>query len=571
MADQQPGDTTPAAGMPDPTRFAGSGEGEPPTADLPGRWSGAAAVPEPGGPRRSRFARVLDKLGGTRPAAADLDDRTAVPAVDPWADQDTPVWPGAYTTPAADPTLFDSAPPEPTLFETAPAATPAPSRPAGPPASTTAGPGATAGDPGTMAGGSGATAGGPGTTAGGPGATAPRRPTLLERVRRETERLRQESAAGRGPGVAGAAGAGAAGAAGAGSSRAGSAAAGTATRAGSPPGSPAIPAPGTYPPPAGGSGLPPMTRPKWRVWGERAAAGGRQAATDAPERLRSWGRQAAEKGRALGAQGQNPPPGQPTPAAGRPVTGRGAPAPAAFTGRGDPAPAGTGTRLRPWKRKPAPETAAPRIPVQSRPPARPWAPTPPRPRRRLRRLRRLVLVVAVVVALFTVGPYLQPHIPVLNQYPVTAALPTDFSDLSLRDTAAGQRAAEKLAEQLSGVGAAADTFAGIYADGRGKRVTVFGVTGLRLTPGSDVAAQLSRLSGTLNLTDIRDFDTGVFGVHQQCGTGRLDGTSVVACTWADHGSLATVLLTRRNMDESADLVTRLRSTVLTTSGGTPLV
>jgi len=38
---------------------------------------------------------------------------------------------------------------------------------------------------------------------------------------------------------------------------------------------------------------------------------------------------------------------------------------------------------------------------------------------------------------------------------------------------------------------------------------------------------------------------------------------VVVCAWADHGSMATVLLTRRSIEESADLVSRLRSAVLT--------
>ena len=39
--------------------------------------------------------------------------------------------------------------------------------------------------------------------------------------------------------------------------------------------------------------------------------------------------------------------------------------------------------------------------------------------------------------------------------------------------------------------------------------------------------------------------------------------AIVLCAWADHGSMATVLLTRRSIKESADLVGRLRSAVLT--------
>jgi hypothetical protein len=417
MADQQPGDTTPAAGVPDPTRYAGPGE--PPTADVPGWWSGAAAVPDIA-PRRSLWTRMADRINGAGPADPD-DDRTAIPAVDPWADQDTPAWPDAYTTPPAPmpPTRIES--PPPTRIESPP-----PTR---------------AGEP------------------------APAR-------------------------------------------------AGTA-----PPAAPAapspIPAPGTYPPPAGGTGLPPLIPPKLRAWGRRAAAKGQQAAAGTPDRLRSLGRQATTKGQQVAASA----PG----------------------------------RLRLLSRRAAP-AAAPRIPVQPRTPAAvPW--TPPRPRRR-RRFRKLGLFLVVVVAL--TGAYW--YVPGLRQYPVTAVLPDSFSDLDLRDNESSRRAADKLADQLQG--ADGSTFAGIYTDARGKRITVFGVTGLRLTPGTDVEAQLSRLADALNLKKVESFDLGEFGAHQRCGTGRLDDTSVVACTWADHGSLATVLLTRRSLKESAALVAQLRESVL---------
>jgi hypothetical protein len=137
--------------------------------------------------------------------------------------------------------------------------------------------------------------------------------------------------------------------------------------------------------------------------------------------------------------------------------------------------------------------------------------------------------------------------PAARQYPVTAALPQSFADLQLRDT-----------EQTG-----TDGFAGVYRDGRGKRVTVIGETGFRLTPGSDVQGRLEQAAADYNLKDVREFDLGEAGAHQSCGVGRDNGTSVVVCAWADHGSLATVLLTRRSITDSAELVARLREEVLT--------
>jgi hypothetical protein len=145
-----------------------------------------------------------------------------------------------------------------------------------------------------------------------------------------------------------------------------------------------------------------------------------------------------------------------------------------------------------------------------------------------------------------------------GQYPVSAILPESVADLDLRDDRASRRAAERLAAELNDTNA----FAGVYSDGNGKRVTVFGVTGLRLTPRQDVQAQIERLTAEYDIRDVEPFDLGVAGVHERCGIGRSGGSTVVVCAWADHGSLATVLLTRRSVADSAELTGVLRSAVL---------
>jgi len=154
--------------------------------------------------------------------------------------------------------------------------------------------------------------------------------------------------------------------------------------------------------------------------------------------------------------------------------------------------------------------------------------------------------------------------PAARQYPVTAKLPTSVADLNLRDDGASQRAVQKLTQELRDANASVhDVFAGIYVDRAGKRVTLFGTTGLRLTPGTDINAELQHLSTQYHIHDIQPFDLGETGAHERCGVGDASGTSVVVCAWADHGSLATVLLTRRSVADSAELVGILRSAVLT--------
>jgi hypothetical protein len=154
--------------------------------------------------------------------------------------------------------------------------------------------------------------------------------------------------------------------------------------------------------------------------------------------------------------------------------------------------------------------------------------------------------------------------PAAQQYPVSATLPSSVADLQLRDDGASRKAVDKLAEQLNGTSLVqGDVFAGVYADGDGKRVTVFGTTGLRLTPESDVEAEIAHLTSQYAIKDIQSFDLGETGVHERCGVGRSGGRAVVVCAWADHGSLATVMLTRRSVAESADLTGVVRNAVLT--------
>jgi hypothetical protein len=291
------------------------------------------------------------------------------------------------------------------------------------------------------------------------------------------------------------------------------------------------------------------------------------------------------------------PPTRVQPPAGSPPASKPVPAPPP-SGAGATPTAGDPPRRR-WGRKnrakQTPEPSANRLPVQPRPPVpSPWVPPapsgpaqqrratqqrpapgwpgqagptgkrPPPPPRRKRRWPRRLAMFTLISAVCCCGVPAYLAWPAARQYPVSAALPQSVSDLALRDDGASRRAVEKLSEQLSGTNLVqGDVFAGVYADGNGKRVTMFGTTGLRLTPESDVEAEITHLSSEYAIKDIQSYDLGETGVHERCGVGRTGGKAVVVCAWADHGSLATVLLTRRSVEESADLTGVLRNAVLT--------
>jgi hypothetical protein len=207
------------------------------------------------------------------------------------------------------------------------------------------------------------------------------------------------------------------------------------------------------------------------------------------------------------------------------------------------------------------------LPPPWSPPAAGLPPAPPRRRRKRRRAVRLLLLLTIGAASWYVGPSL--GLPYLGQYPVTVNLPDVHGDLELRTDDTSVSTTEQLAQGLDDVGFFGDTFSGVYRDGDGKRVSLFGTTGFQWNPQSAVDTESSRLTALFHLRDVEPVDLGETGVHGRCGVGRSAGTSVVVCSWADFGSVGSAVLTRRSVSDSAELVARLRTALLTRPGGLP--
>ncbi|WP_433551174.1 hypothetical protein ACQP08_26090 [Micromonospora zamorensis] len=153
--------------------------------------------------------------------------------------------------------------------------------------------------------------------------------------------------------------------------------------------------------------------------------------------------------------------------------------------------------------------------------------------------------------------------PISAQYPARAALPVQIEDLSLRQDSRSAETAKQLENEVRQEHwLAEDTFAGVYSTNSGKRVTVFGGTGFRLSPESDAEAEISRLTDRYALNAPETVDTGVRGRHERCAVGRADGSDVVVCTSVDHGSIATGVFTRLSVGDSATLLNTLRAQIV---------
>ncbi|MFV2021639.1 hypothetical protein [Micromonospora sp. LOL_023] len=195
------------------------------------------------------------------------------------------------------------------------------------------------------------------------------------------------------------------------------------------------------------------------------------------------------------------------------------------------------------------------------PPARPAPPGPP-PAARRRRRRRWPWVTSLLTLLTVAcccGAPAYYGKPLWDQYPASPALPGQFADLRLSDDGRSQETVARLEVEMRGAHLLAeDTFAAVYRDGNGKQVVLYGTTGFRISPGSDLTAEMTRIGTEYELGTMTAFETDTRGSHLQCGTGQSEGTDMVVCVWADHGSLGTALFTRRSVEESAELTRRLR-------------
>jgi hypothetical protein len=153
--------------------------------------------------------------------------------------------------------------------------------------------------------------------------------------------------------------------------------------------------------------------------------------------------------------------------------------------------------------------------------------------------------------------------PMWEQYPASASLPAQVADLRLREDNATQRTTERLKADLRAAHwLAEDTFAGVYADRAGKKVTVFGTTGFRFSPEGDLRTEMTRLTDEYSLQDVETIDTGTRGEFLSCGVGKEGNATVAVCGWADHGSLATAVFTRRSPRDSASLLEELREAIV---------
>ncbi|HEU5111111.1 MAG TPA: hypothetical protein VFT95_21430, partial [Micromonosporaceae bacterium] len=159
-------------------------------------------------------------------------------------------------------------------------------------------------------------------------------------------------------------------------------------------------------------------------------------------------------------------------------------------------------------------------------------------------------------------------VPMWQQYPASAAIPAEaagYRRLTTREATRTERELERRAQE--GHLFAEGTFAAVFNGGRGWEMTLYGTTGFRLAPKSDLEAEFTRLAEVLKVTEVREVEPGDLGGHQRCGFGTAaDGDDLVVCGWADHGSLGVATFSAGSLEEDAETLRELRALVVQREG-----
>ena len=154
--------------------------------------------------------------------------------------------------------------------------------------------------------------------------------------------------------------------------------------------------------------------------------------------------------------------------------------------------------------------------------------------------------------------------PYYDEYPATAEVDAKVAGLDPVEDKTAQKTADRLRKAVDSEQLDEARFTVVYAGpgNRQRRVTVFGTTRVITDPKKDLDAAMGKLSGDLQLADVREVDAGPLGGEQRCGTGKLDGKAVSMCAWADHGSMGVALFASRTVEASGPILQNIRAGVI---------
>jgi hypothetical protein len=179
----------------------------------------------------------------------------------------------------------------------------------------------------------------------------------------------------------------------------------------------------------------------------------------------------------------------------------------------------------------------------------------------LRRPRNIVLI-ALVAIVALVGVVFGPMAwRVWSERDVRLTTPQRVAGLELDDSQGAHDTIDYLRTAME-TGVTLDhTTGGVYADTTGEPTSVVfvGGTGTLVSPADALNKTFSLITDEAGgVENVREVPAGPLGGTMKCGSTTTDGNEMAVCGWADHGSLGIAMFPNRPVDQSADLLRKMR-------------
>jgi hypothetical protein len=184
---------------------------------------------------------------------------------------------------------------------------------------------------------------------------------------------------------------------------------------------------------------------------------------------------------------------------------------------------------------------------------------------RLPRIRWIVLGVAGAVLLLVAAVLGPLAWRALTRDSVTLSTPASLAGLSIDTSDNANQTADYLRTAVAAKITLDTSVGAVYRDpaSADRDVLFFGGTAFIITPERQLDQALALLnddSGTV--TGLHAVDPGQLGGAMKCGTTPGDnGATMAVCGWADNGCIAVALFPGRTVDQAADLLRQMRSSI----------
>ncbi|GAA3947016.1 hypothetical protein Aau02nite_69080 [Amorphoplanes auranticolor] len=182
------------------------------------------------------------------------------------------------------------------------------------------------------------------------------------------------------------------------------------------------------------------------------------------------------------------------------------------------------------------------------------------------RSRTKTIVLSAMLAVGLAGASVLGYVGwrIASQKDATLTVPANVAGFTVDSSDEGRNTAEYLQTALSADVQLDRAVGAVFTDGSANDILFFGGTTLFWTPEDDLVTAFDLVSDEQgSVTGLHDVPAGPLGGTMKCGTTKADDTDMPVCGWADHGSLALAMFPGRTVEDSAKLLSEIRSAAQT--------